>query len=578
MQPVDYTTLIAVCSQLQADWLPARIEQVYQRDTFTISLALRTLNKRGWLTLAWHPQGARICLDDPPPRTPDTFTFSDQLRHQLKGFALTQIAIIKPWERVVDLQFSKRPGEIPTWHLYLEVMSKYSNVILATAKGQIITVAHQVNQNQSSLRPLQTGQKYELPPPLTADAPNLSESKESWQKRVGLIPEEISRQLIKVYRGLSPNLVQSLLQKAEVNPKQSTADLSPVQWERLFQAWQEWLTILETKSFTPGWQRGGYTVLGWNMVKPEPDIHDLLNSYYTEQLNRQSFQQKKQQLQQKLTGILGKLKTKGENFARKILEAEGADEYRYLADLLMANLHKWQPGMKEITLADFTTQAPVKITLNPEKNAVQNAQTLYKKHQKLKRATDAVTPLWQETMAEIEYLEQVLVTVSQLETYQTKADLVAIEGIREELIEQKYLKSNQASNPNQESEFEPLRYTTPSGFQLWIGRNNRQNEQLTFRVAGDYDLWFHTQEIPGSHALLRLEPGSVASESDLQFTADLTAYYSKARESDQAPVVYTKPKHVYKPKGAQPGMAIYKKEQVIWGSPQRAKQFVENEE
>jgi predicted ribosome quality control (RQC) complex YloA/Tae2 family protein len=112
------------------------------------------------------------------------------------------------------------------------------------------------------------------------------------------------------------------------------------------------------------------------------------------------------------------------------------------------------------------------------------------------------------------------------------------------------------------------RYRTPSGFEVLIGRNNRQNDQLTFRVAGDYDLWFHAQEIPGSHLLLRLEPGAVPEEADLRFAANLAAYYSRARQSDQVPVVYTEPKHVYKPKGAKPGIAIYKQERILWGQPQ----------
>jgi predicted ribosome quality control (RQC) complex YloA/Tae2 family protein len=124
----------------------------------------------------------------------------------------------------------------------------------------------------------------------------------------------------------------------------------------------------------------------------------------------------------------------------------------------------------------------------------------------------------------------------------------------------------------QDSEIQPHRYKTPSGFELLIGRNNRQNDQLTFRTATEYDLWFHTQEIPGSHVLLRLEPGAIADEKDLQFTANLAAYHSRARQSEQVPVIYTEPKYVYKPKGAKPGTVIYKQERVIWGQPQRGRE------
>ena len=117
MQPVDFTTLTAACSELRAQWLPARLEQVYQRDRFTVSLALRTMKGRGWIDLSWHPVAARICVGDPPPRIPDTFTFSEQLRHQLSGLALVSIAPVSSWERVIDLQFAKRPGEPALWHL-----------------------------------------------------------------------------------------------------------------------------------------------------------------------------------------------------------------------------------------------------------------------------------------------------------------------------------------------------------------------------------------------------------------------------------------------------------------------------
>ena len=111
MQAVDLTTMSAAAEELRQLWIPARVEQIIQRDRYTISVALRTFARRGWLKISWHPQAARVCIGDAPPRTPDTFTFSDQLRHQLGGFALIAIEFIAPWERVIDFQFAKRPGD-----------------------------------------------------------------------------------------------------------------------------------------------------------------------------------------------------------------------------------------------------------------------------------------------------------------------------------------------------------------------------------------------------------------------------------------------------------------------------------
>ena len=564
MQPVDYTTLVAACAQLRQDWIPARTEQVYQRDRYTIAIALRTLNKRGWLTLSWHPQGARICLSDPPPRTPDTFTFSDQLRHQLGGLALTALAAIAPWERVIDFQFAPRPGEAPLWHLYAEIMGKYSNLVLTDANGQIVTAAHQVSAAQSSLRTVQTGQPYELPPPLTGTLPSLQETQQRWQERVSLVPGAISRQMLKAYQGLSPTLARSLVESAQLDPQ--ATELSESDWQRLFERWQEWLQALKTDQFTPGWTNSGYTVMGWGITKPAADVHALLHRYYADQLNGQEFQQLRHQLVQKVNSLLSKLRQKADTFEQRLQQSEQAELYRQQADLLMAHLHQWQPGMKTMTLSDFETGQPVTLALNPEKNAVQNAQALYKRHQKLKRARAAVEPLLQAVRLEQEYLEQIESILAQVDEYQTASDLQTLEEIREELIEQKYLDAQQHSRRITD-ESKPHRYTTPSGFELWIGRNNRQNDFLTFRTAGDYDLWFHAQEIAGSHVLLRLEPGAVPDQADLQFAADLAAYHSRARQSDQVPVVYTKPKHVYKPKGAKPGIAIYKQERIIWGKP-----------
>ncbi len=605
MQPVDLTTLTAICAELRKDWLPARLEQAFQRDRHTLFLALRTLNKRGWLTLSWHPQAAHLCVGDAPPKTLDTFTFSDQIRHQLRNLALVGIEPLAPWERVIDLQFSQRPGDPPLWHLYVEIMGKYSNAILANQDNVIVTAAHQVSAQQSSVRPVQTGNVYEIPPVLTEPTPSRAESLVRWQERVGLIPDRLQRNLIKTYRGLSSALVISMVQAAGLDPNQSTETLTEGDWLRLFQRWQEWLQALETESFQPSWTERGYSVLGWGQdfageKIPVDSVQSLIRQYYTAQLNQQDFIQLHNQLTQRLLNLLNKLRVKQKTFRDRLAQSADADRYREQADLLMAHLQAWQPGMKVITLTDFETGGPVKISLEPEKNAVQNAQKLYKTHQKLKRARLAVAPLLAVVDEEVEYLEQVEGAIAELAPYRATDDLAALQEIRDELIQQQYLDTpdyplaGQVASPASgrsagkavgktvgkeaaakgsagkvDATSLPYRYETPSGFEVWVGRNNRQNDQLTFRTAGDYDLWFHTQEIPGSHVLLRLPAGAAPEVADLQYTANLAAHHSRARHSEQVPVIYTQPKHVYKPKGAKPGMVIYKHEQVIWAQPQQ---------
>ncbi|NEO85025.1 MAG: fibronectin-binding domain-containing protein [Spirulina sp. SIO3F2] len=574
MQSVDYTTLVAICAELQDQFIPARVEQVYQRDRHTLFIALRTLQGRDWLTLSWHPQAARLHIGSPPPRIPDTFTLSDQLRHQLKGLALTTVILTQPWERVVDLKFARRPGEAPLWHLYMEIMGKYSNLILTDANQQIVTTAHQVRSHQSTVRTIETGQPYSPPPSPPGYLPRVDEAFESWRDRLALIPGQLDKQLYQTYRGVSPVVARTLSQLAQLQPRQTTDTLTPEDWQQLWQQWQGWLNRLETATFTAGFTPSGYSVLSDVTNNTSPTMQELLNRYYTQQWNQQQFGQLHHQLSQQVRNQLKKLRQKAKGFHKRLAQSEEAETYRAQADLLMAYLHQWQPGLQQMVLADFETGAPCTIPLNPEKNAVQNAQVLYKKHQKLKRSRAAIQPLLDATQAEIDYLEQVESDLLQAATYEQPDDLSTLEEIREELIQQGYGKSDRARRSDLKTETQPRCYQTPSGFELWVGRNNRQNDRLTFRTANEYDLWFHTQEIAGSHVLLRLEPGAVPDAQDLQFAANFAAYYSRGRQSDQVPVVYTRPKFVYKPKGAKPGVAIYKREQIIWGRSQQAADFL----
>ncbi|WP_330203078.1 NFACT family protein [Cyanobacterium sp. Dongsha4] len=565
MQPFDYTTLKAVCYSLQENYIPSRLEQVYQCDRTSISLCLRNIEKKSWLTISWHPQAARICVGNPPPRGKDTFTFSDQLRHLINGYALIGIEIVSDWERVIDFQFAQRPNESPLNHLYVEIMGKYSNVILTNADNQIITVAKQVTADKSTLRTVETSQIYQLPPPLTGNIPKLEESQETWQEKVSLIPGRIDKQLIKSYRGISPNIAKELLQKSDIDLSKTNQELTQNEWQELYKNWQTWLTSIEKNQFYSHLTSQGYTVLG--EPNQAENINFVINKYYNQKIYQENFIQLKQQLQQKIKNILKKLKTKKNKYLEKIKESNNCEVYSNKADLLMAHLNQWQVGMKEITLNDFTTGEPVKINLAPDKNMIQNAQILYKKYQKLKRAKQAVKPLLDEVNEEVNYLEQIAINLQQLD-YQEKDDLTTLQEIKSELINQKYIEDKQyRNNDNSEEESQPRSYKTPSGYEVLVGRNNRQNDILTFKTATDYDLWFHAQEISGSHVLLRLNAGDAPEEKDLQFTANLAAYYSQGRESEQVPVIYTNPNHVYKPKGAKPGMVIYSRETVIWGKP-----------
>ncbi len=577
MQPVDFTTLTAICAELQPLVLPARLEQVYQRDRWTVCLALRTLEGRQWLNLSWHRQAARLGIADAPPKGPDTFTFSQQLSHQVGGLALVEIAMISQWERVVALRFAQRPGDPIVGQIYLEIMGQYSNAILVNQEGLIVTAAYQVSERQSRLRAIQTGASYELPPTLIADTPSLNETFGNWQEKLGLIPGNLAKTLTSLYRGLSSALVREMLAACHIDRATTTDELTTEQWQQLFQAWQCWLNAIATQTFHPHRTATGYGLIDWSgQATDVTPLQPIVQAYYTDRLAEQVLQELRHQLQQRLQYWLKRLRGKRQGFQNRLEDAAQMAQVKQQADLLMAHLHQWEPGMSAITLIDFESQEPVTIGLSPEKNAVQNAQALYKKHQKLKRSRGAITPLCDAVQAEIDYLEQVETAIDQLDSAAPAADLVVLEAIRDELIAAQYLAApaHHRVSSSPDTAGQPHRFRTPSGHTILVGRNNRQNDQLTFRTATDYDLWFHTQQIPGSHVLLRVAPGSTPSDADLQLTADLASYFSQARDSEQAPIVVAQPKHLYKPKGAKLGMVIYKHETVLWGKPQRGKAWV----
>ena len=604
MQSADLTTLVALTHELDLACVPARLEQVHQSDRHTIHLQLRTLEKKQWLLLCWHPQAARIHLGAPPQKQPDTFTFSQQILHQVAGFALVAIKLVSPWERVVDLQFAKRPDDEVQWHLYLEVMGKYSNAILVKANGEIVTAAHQVSSKQSRVRPIQTGDRYELPPALLEAIPSLSESFDSWRDRLILIPKEIKRNLLSNYRGVSSSLVRSLMAIANLDGDKNVADLNLSEWESLYQAWQIWLNCLDQKKFYPHLEAKGYALTpsmrspSIPLAKGEEEnnsppflrgaggdllVNDFCDRYYSQQTGQVAFQQLHQQISQSIQNQLAKLNIKETEFLDRLQLSTQADDFKDKADLLMAHLHLWEIGMKAIVLSDFHSDNSVNIPLDPTLNAAQNAQSFYKKHQKQKRAALAIAPLLESVQQEIAYLEQVSTAVSLLE----QNELPALQEIRAELTQQGYLKvtaeyaprtknnnksgknsgKNKSNRTKQEEIPDCHRFTTANGFEIWVGRNNYQNDLISFRIAGEYDLWLHAQEISGSHVLLRLPAGAIADDQDLQVAANYAAYYSRARQSDQVPVVCTIPKYVFKPKGAKPGMVVYTHEKIIWGQP-----------
>ncbi|MCS6959693.1 MAG: NFACT RNA binding domain-containing protein [Pseudanabaenaceae cyanobacterium SKYGB_i_bin29] len=567
MQPVDYTTLALVVGELNNVVVPARLEQVRQTDRFTLYLALKTVVGRRWLTCSWHPQAARLHLSQSVPKLPDTFTFSQQIWHQVGGLALVGVRLPQPWERVVVLEFAPRPQAPILWSLYLEIMGKHSNAILVNHNNTIVTAAHQVSPQQSRPRPILTGENYVFPPSQLLPSPNLAESFTSWQERLAVLEEPIAKVLFLRYRGLGKHLAEELCQRAGITPGLLTSQLHQLQWQALWQSWQFWLHCLSEHKYSwQEWEKSYSVLPKEENDRPNISLSQQLEQYYTRYLQLETGKQLAHRLHQIVSVQQQKLTEKIKELQTKLQQSEQADTIKHQADLLMANLHLVSHGVATVRLRDFGNDGEVEIKLDPALTPSQNAQKLYKVYQKQKRARDVIRPLLQKNQQELDYLSNIDTALTYLEGH----ELELLKEIQQELIENGYGKVSEMEfyrPPKAKPDINCYRYPTPQGNEVWIGRNNFQNDSLTFKIATDYDLWFHALEIPGSHVLLRLKPGQEPDREELEFAANLAAFYSKARYSDQVAVIYTKPRCVFKPKGAKPGMVVYKNETLIWARP-----------
>jgi len=253
----------------------------------------------------------------------------------------------------------------------------------------------------------------------------------------------------------------------------------------------------------------------------------------------------------------------------------------------MAHLHLAEPGSESVTVEDWDTGEPLSISLDPLKTAVASAETLYAKARKQRRAVDQVAPLVEEAQAQIEYLKEVELLLQQLELGDGQ-DMEALKQMESELIAGSFMKPTQGASLAEKAASKARRaakrsgkgrvaagddakslrrFTTPCGLVVLVGRNSGQNDVLTTKMAQPNDVWMHARGVPGAHVLLRVPSGQTASESDLQFAADIAAFYSKSRLEGKAEVTMASPLDITKPRGAKPGQVLVKKERVMLGKP-----------
>ena len=548
LQAVDVTTLRAVLAEWRPLLLPSRFEKAQQASPQALQIGLRSLSGINWLELSWQAEAARLHTIPPPPRQGDGSTLAQQLQHGLKGLALIEIQQ-QGWERVVELGFARRPGEPVLRWLVVELMGRHSNLLLLDADRQVVALARQVKPQQSRLRPIGTGDPYQPPPPLAGEPPRLEESFGSWQRRLRLVPLPLQQALRDAYQGISPALLRQLLPCGW--GELSVDSISPEQWQQLWQGWRQWLEAVQMGRFSWQLEPAGYRCWAGSSgdtpaANPALAINQGMAAYFSEHLGAQLLVQQRQQLQHRLQATVER-------------ESRQASEQQALLDAV-------PEGEALQRRADALLSQ-----LQPSRQCIEEAQKLYKTARKRRRSVAAITPRLEQHRQRLASLEASLTYLEQADSLEQVGSLVAeLEALLAERGQRKPAGGRQRRRAGAiEGVPQPLELHTPSGLPVQIGRNHRQNEWIAFRQARRGDLWFHAQELPGSHVVLKSSE-RLASDADLQAAADMAAHYSRGRGNRRVPVVMVPTEELQRIPGAAPGTVRHRGGSVLWGEPQRA--------
>ena len=588
VQQQDFTTLCAVCHELDHQVAPSRFVKAQQTDGATIHVGLRTVSTHRWLELSWDAAAPRFhpCL--PPPRQGAGSTLAQQLQHGLRGLALTALRQ-PPWERIVQLEFSKRPGAVVERQVVLELMGRHSNLFLLDATGRIMAMGRQVKPRQSRVRPLGCGDHYSAPPPAPGRLPNGEESRASWQTHLQLAPLPLAQALWQRYGGISPGLARQLCRGAGVDATICVTTLTRNQWQDLYQQWRLWLAALETRQFQfqlEGDQ--GYRV--WPAPPaaqgsssptdgPDQSVGLALAAFHGRHLHHAWLQRQWQRLVQVLRKAMVGEQRLREDVQQRLAAVADHTTLQLQADRLMCCPDLQHSGLTTLLAADPMGGPQECIPLDPGRTVLANAQQLYRKARKLRRSRQALEPRLdrhRQRLARLESIhDQFLLHWSIAPSDQQQA---LLEGLEDELRELGLAPSPVVVSPVRTTVSQPLRLRSPGVLRLLVGRNNRQNARISIQEARRGDLWFHAQEIPGSHVVLKASEATEAAEEDVQTAADLAAYFSRARGNSAVAVVSTETRHLQRIPGAGPGVLRFRESRVLWGHPDAAAPLLQSKD
>ncbi len=556
----DAGMLYAVLREISDTCLGARVEKVHQPIKEEVVLILR--GKRLSINIgSVCPRISVTRISGDNPAVPPMFCML--LRKHLGGAVLTAIEMCG-FDRVCRLSFSgyDEMGYTAVRRLYAELMGKYSNLILTDGEDKIISAAKIIDFSDSEVRQLMPNLIYRLPPVPPKREP-LEEDEADFLTAFRAYPPEraAARFITDTFGGTATVVARELVYRVTGTVDAPCSSVDPL---ALWQCFSSWFADLREGRLVPTIVRGadgmplayGYLPLlqfeARGSLEAVETLGALFDRYFGERDRMERIRARGSDLLRLVTHTVAKLQKKLVLQREELAGSARGEEYRRMGDLITASIYRLKRGAESFAAVDYSTDPPSEITvaLDARMTPAANAQRYYKLYAKAKKAAAVLTEQIAITERELAYMESVAVFLERAETEQD------LNEIRDELAGAGYAPRLRAIGKTKPVKARPLEFTTSSGYRVLCGRNNLQNELLTFRVAQKGDLWFHAKDVPGSHVILLCD-GEEPSEADYTEAAEIAARHSSAT-GDLVAVDYTRVKNVKKPPGAKPGYVIYK--------------------
>ena len=559
----DGVTIANVVSEMRKELIGGRLYKIAQPEEDELLLTIKhpTGQKRLYISA-----GASLPLiylteqNKPSPMTAPNFCML--LRKHLQNGRITEI--FQPGlERIVHIRIEHldEMGDLRHKTLVAEIMGKHSNIIFCNDDNIIIDSIKHISAAVSSVREVLPGKPYFVVQ--TQDKLDaLTTDYDTFRQTLSSRPQPAFKALYGSFTGISPVLAQELCYEAGIDGEQPTAAMQEADYQSLFDTFTRMVNAVREERFSPniaytGKKPAEFCALPLTMYTGGEDsrvsyasMSELLEHYYAEKNTLTRIRQKSSDLRRIVQTALERNIKKYDLQTRQMQDTEKRETYRIYGELLNTYGYGAEPGAKSLEALNYYTNETITIPLDPTLTATENAKKYFDKYNKLKRTSEALSQLTEEVKSEIDHLESVSAS---LDIALHEEDLAEI---KEELTESGYIR-RKGGGKKQKVTSRPFHYISSDGFHIYVGKNNYQNDELTFKFATGNDWWFHAKKIAGSHVVVKLGNAEELPDRTFEEAARLAAYYSKGRDQEKVEIDYVQKKHVKKPGGAKPGFVVY---------------------